>query len=350
VVNGWDVARHAGVSQATVSRVMRGDGKVAPHTRDLVLRAAEELGYAPDTAAQALITRRTGSVAVVVPDLANPLYPQLITAAQRELHAAGYRMFLLNARFGDVDDHVRRLRGRTVDGVLLATSIIDSPTVAEFLRRGLPTALVIRGVEGVAADTFIADDEAGCALAAAHLTGLGHRRIGMISGPANTTSGRDRVRLFRDALRRGQVELPEALVAHSPYAFESGAELALRLLGRPDPPTALFCASDVLAFGAVDAIRRHGLRVPGDVSVVGFDDVAMAGWEMIGLTTIGQPIEQMAAEAVAKLLGRISGADTTPRARHVFGVRLVERGTTGPARQGPAAGAAAGSRDRGQGR
>jgi LacI family transcriptional regulator len=332
VVNGWDVARHAGVSQATVSRVMRGDSKVTPQTREVVLRAAEELGYAPDTAAQALITRRTSSVAVVVPDLANPLYPQLITAAQAELHAAGYRMFLLNARFGDVDDHVRRLRGRTVDGVLLATSIIDSPTVAEFLRRGLPTALVIRGVEGVAVDTFIADDEAGCALAAGHLTGLGHRRIGMISGPANTTSGRDRVRLFRAALRHDQVELPEPLVAHSPYTFESGAELALRLLGRAQPPTALFCASDVLAFGAMHAIRRAGLRVPGDVSVVGFDDVAMAGWEMIGLTTIRQPIEQMARESVRTLLGRISGEDATPRRRRVFAVEFVERGTTGPAR------------------
>jgi LacI family transcriptional regulator, galactose operon repressor len=332
VVNGWDVARRAGVSQATVSRVMRGDSKVAPQTRELVLRAAEELGYAPDTAAQALITRRTSSVAVVVPDLANPLYPQLITAAQAELHAAGYRMFLLNARFGDVDEHVRRLRGRTVDGVLLATSIIDSPTVAEFLRRGLPTALVIRGVEGVAADTFIADDETGCALAADHLTGLGHRRIGMISGPANTTSGRDRVRLFRVALRRDQVELPESLVAHSPYTFDSGAELALRLLGRAQRPTALFCASDVLAFGAVHAIRRAGLRVPGDVSVVGFDDVAMAGWEMIGLTTIRQPIEQMARESVRTLLGRISGEDASPRRRHVFAVELVERGTTGPVR------------------
>ena len=332
MVNGWDVARHAGVSQATVSRVMRGDSKVTPQTRERVLRAAEDLGYAPDTAAQALITRRTGSVAVVVPDLANPLYPQLITATQQELHAADYRMFLLNARFGDVDDHVRRLRGRTVDGVLLATSIIDSPTVAEFLRRGLPTALVVRGVEGVAVDTFIADDEAGCALAAGHLTALGHRRIGMISGPANTTSGRDRVRLFRAALRRDQVELPESLVEHSPYTFESGAELALRLLGRPNPPTALFCASDVLAFGAVDALRRRGLRVPGDVSVVGFDDVSMAGWEMIGLTTIRQPIEQMAAEAVRKLLGRVSGADTTMPRRHVFAVQLIERGTTGPAR------------------
>jgi LacI family transcriptional regulator len=331
VVNGWDVARHAGVSQATVSRVMRGDSKVTPQTRELVLRAADELGYAPDTAAQALITRRTGSVAVVVPDLANPLYPQLITAAQEELHAAGYRMFLLNARFGDVDDHVRRLRGRTVDGVLLASSIIDSPTVAEFIRRGLPTALVIRGVEGVAVDTFIADDETGCALAAGHLTGLGHRRIGMISGPANTTSGRDRMRLFRAALEREGIGLPDPLVAHSPYTFDAGAELALRLLGGPDPPTALFCAGDVLAFGAVHAIRRHGRRVPADVSIVGFDDVAMAGWEMIGLTTIRQPIERMAREAVRALLRRISGADATPGRRHVFAVELIERGTTGPA-------------------
>jgi len=331
VVNGWDVARHAGVSQATVSRVMRGDSKVRPRTRELVLRAAEELGYAPDTAAQALITRRTGSVAVVVPDLANPLYPQLITAAQAELHAAGYRMFLLNARFGDVDDHVRRLRGRTVDGVLLASSIIESPTVAEFIRRGLPAALVIRGVEGVAVDTFIADDAAGCALAAGHLTGLGHRRIAMISGPANTTSGRDRMRQFRAALDRRGIGLPDPLVAHSPYSFDAGAELALHLLDRPDPPTALFCAGDVLAFGAVHALRRQGRRVPADVSIMGFDDVAMAGWEMIGLTTIRQPIERMAREAVRTLLGRISGADATPARRHVFGVELIRRGTTGPA-------------------
>jgi LacI family transcriptional regulator len=331
VANGWDVARRARVSQSTVSRVLRGDERVAPQTRERVLRAAAQLGYSPDAAAQALITGRSGAVAVVVPDVSNPLYPELITAAQQELQEAGYRMLLLNARFGDAEAHVKTLRGRTVDGALLATSIIDSPIAAESVRQGLPTALVIRGVEGVAVDTFLADDPAGCALVADHLVSLGHTRIGMLTGPLNTTSGRDRERLFQASLRRHGLSVPPELITHGDYIFDVGAQAALHLLDRPDPPTALFCGSDILAFGALHAIREKGLRTPADVSVVGFDDVVMAGWDMISLTTVRQPIDRMARQAVRTLIARIAGDDIGEAARHVFEVSLVERKTTGPA-------------------
>lgn len=331
VANGWDVARRALVSQSTVSRVLRGDERVAPATRERVLRAAAQLGYAPDVAARALITGRSGTVAVVVPDIGNPLYPELITAAQQELQAAGYRMLLLNARFGDAEAHVKTLRGRTVDGALLATSIIDSPIAAESVRQGLPTALVIRGVEGVAVDTFLADDATGCQLVADHLVSLGHARIGLLTGPADTTSGRDRERLFQAALRRHGLVVPPGRVAHVSYMFETGARAARKLLEQRDPPTALFCGGDILAFSALQAISEKGLRTPEDVSVVGFDDVAMASWDMISLTTVRQPIDEMARQAVRTLIARIGGEDIGAPARHIFDVSLIQRRTTGPA-------------------
>jgi LacI family transcriptional regulator len=329
MANGWDVARAAGVSQSTVSRVLRGDTRVSPQAREAVRQAAEALDYAPDLSARALITRRSGTIAMVVPDVTNPVYPQLISAVQRELQAVGHRLLLLNARFGDTNAHVAALRGGLVDGVLLATTSLDVP-LDQFLPKDLPTVLLIREAPDGGYESYLADDGMGCELAAEHLTALGHSRIAIISGPQNLLVATRRVRLFRAALRRKMVTLAKDMVCRSPLDFSSAADIATDLLRRA-APTAIFCAADVLALGAMQAILGSGRQVPVDVSVLGFDDVTMAGWDMIGLTTVRQPFDQMAKEAVRALLTQVDygGRPSRPKA-HRFPVELVVRKTTAP--------------------
>jgi len=330
MTTGWDVARAAGVSQSTVSRVLRGDPKVSVTGREAVLLAAEKLNYAPDLAARALITGRSGSVAMVVPDVTNPVYPQLISAVQRELQSQGYRMLLVNALVGDINSHIATLRGGVVDGVLLATSSLDV-ALDQFLPSTLPTVLLIREVATGGYESYLADDAQGCELVAEHLTGLGHERIAIMTGPKNLLWAGKRVKLFRAALRRRKVPLSAEMVRHNQLEYAAAGDAVVELMDSPNPPTAIFCAADVLALGAMHALTRTGYRLPRDVSIVGFDDVTMAGWSMVGLTTIRQPLDVMARDAVSALLSQIDsgGRPASPRA-HRFDVELIVRTSSGP--------------------
>lgn len=330
--NGWDVARAAGVSQTTVSRTLRGDRSVAPATREHVLDVARRLGYTPNTAARTLITNRTNTVAVVVADVANPLYPQEITTLQSELSAAGYRMMLfsMGADSSGPQD-LDTLRGGAVDGIVFAAATVDSPVVSEFLEADMPLVLLNRDIDGADVDRVVADDRAGSEMVARFLVGLGHRRIGLITGRPDTSSGRDRAKFFGEALDELGSPLDPALVRAGVLSHANGFAWAEELLDTESAPTALLCSSDIVAYGALDAAIRRGLRVPEDLSIVGFDDLAMSGWSMIGLTTVHQPVEEMARTAVRTLLHRIEhGAAHTPQ-RMVFDVELVERATSGPA-------------------
>lgn len=334
--NGYDVARAAGVSQTTVSRVFRGDTLVAERTRDHVMAVARRLGYAPNLAARTLTTNRAYTVAVITPDVVNPLYPQEITTLHGEFSAAGYRTMLL-AR-GDVDadeDSAPRdldaLRGRAVDGVVFAAATVESPAVAQFLESGMPLVLLHRDAERGEVDRVLSDDRAGCDLAAEYAVGLGHRRIGVLTGPPETSSGRARRQYFEEALAKLGCPLDPTYARWGSHSHETGFALAEELLELDPAPTAVLCGSDIVAFGVLDAARRRGLRVPEDLSVIGFDDIAMSSWSMIGLTTVRQPLEKMAKAAATTLLHRIEHPDDhTPR-RRVFDVELIERGTSGPA-------------------
>lgn len=330
MTNSWDVARAAGVSQSTVSRVLRGHGRVGPKTREAVLKAVEDLHYAPDLSARALITGRSGAVAMVVPDVSNPMYPQLISAVQQELQTVGYRMLLINARFGDTMANISALRGGLVDGVLLATTSLDVP-LDRFVPSTLPTVLLVREAPGGGYESFLADDAMGCELAADHLVSLGHTRIAIISGPENLLWAGKRVRLFRAALRRRGVGLEKSLVRHCQLEYGAASFVATDLLELEDAPTAIFCAGDVLALGAMQGVLRSGDKVPKDVSLVGFDDVTMAGWDMVGLTTIRQPLEPMAKGAVSALMAQIAGGGRPAKPRtHRFDVELIVRKSTAP--------------------
>ena len=336
-VTSRDIARQIGLSQTTVSRALRGDPRVAPDTVARVQAAADRLSYVPDAAARSLTTGRTLTVGVVVADITNPFYPEIVEVLHAELGREGYATVLLNDPRGDELD--RHLRGRSVDGLIVVSATLDDGLAAQLPRLGVPLVLLNRDLDGIAADRVLSDNVAGGALVTDHLLDLGHRRIGLIAGPANTSTARDREQGMRAALAARGLELAPELRRAGSFSHHSGHQGCLELLRLPQPPTAIVCASDVVAFGALDAARRVGAEVPRDLSVVGYDDIAMAGWEAFALTTIRQPLGQMAKLSVRLLLERLRGqvrgdAAGDPSRREIFPPHVVKRDSTAP----PAAG------------
>lgn len=328
-VTSRDIAREIGLSQSTVSRALRGDPRVTPATRDRVREAAERLRYVPDAAARTLTTGRTQIVGVVVADITNPFYPEIVEVLHGELGQEGYATVLLNEP--RADDLAGQLRGRSVDGLIVVSALLDAQFAQQLPRLGMPVVLLNRDVDGADVDCVVSDNVAGGALAAEHLLALGHTRIGLVAGPANTSTARDRERGMREALAQRGVPFDDALRRIGSFSHHSGHQGCLELLRLPQPPTALVCASDVVAFGALDAAKRLGVAVPERLAVVGYDDVAMAGWEAFSLTTIRQPMAQMARRAVQLLMERLRpGSDGGEPQREVFPPHLVKRETTAP--------------------
>ncbi|MGY1602958.1 LacI family DNA-binding transcriptional regulator [Geodermatophilus sp. SYSU D00815] len=326
----WTVARAAGVSQSTVSRALRGDPRVREETRRRVDAAARRLGYVPNSLAAGLVSRSTRTVAVVVSDLANPFFPALLTPVYDELQLMGYRVVLFTERT-DIptgQESLRRLLDRSIDGVLVTTATLDSRFAAELQQRGLPTVLLNRYIDGMDVDRVISDNRGGAVIGGRHLIELGHRRIAVIRGPGNTSTSRDRLAGLEDAFAEAGVPLDPGLVREGTYSHQSGYQYTRELLRLPDPPTAIACGNDVVAFGAIDAALSLGVRVPEDVSILGFDDIPMASWEVFQLSTLRQPIGDMARAAARMLAERIeSPTDIGPGREKIFATSLVRRTT-----------------------
>jgi LacI family transcriptional regulator len=321
-----DVARAAGVSQPTVSRALRGDPRVTAATRERVAAAARDLGYVASDRGRSLSTRRTSRVGVVVEDLDNPFYLELLDELHERLERADVRMIVFTPRHDDPHG-LERLVDGSIDGVVLTTTFLDSPLPGLLRDRGFPFVLLNRVVDDDDVATCSVDNERGGELIARELLDAGHREIAAVFGPAETSTGRDRERGVRAALSAAGVALPDARTRRGAYTYETGHAATLALLGAADRPTALFCGNDVIALGALNACHRLGLRVPGDVSVVGFDDIAMAGWDLIQLTTVRQDLRRMAQIAVEMVLSPEPAAT-----RVVLPPELVRRATLGPPR------------------
>ncbi len=317
-----DVARRAGVSQPTVSRALRGDARVAAATRERVRQAAEELGYVASDLGRSLATRTTRQIAMVA-DLDNALYPTLVGPLHDRFAEHGLRMVLLAER-GDERASYERLLDRSVDGVVLTTTLLGSSVSAELARRRMPFVELNR-LSGLAADGVSADNVAGGRECARVLVQAGHRRIAAILGTGVTSSVSDRERGFRAGLAEAGIALPPARTARGWFSYADGERgLAALMTGR-HPPTAVFCAGgDSVAVGAVNGALAAGLSVPDDVAVVGFDDLAIAAWPQFRLTTVHVELEAMAVAAADRLVARLGG-DRSEVGVQVFGVRMVLR-------------------------
>ncbi|UQS23970.1 LacI family transcriptional regulator [Amycolatopsis thermalba] len=325
-ITSHDVARLAGVSQPTVSRALRGDHRVSEATRARVREAAEALGYVPSEAGRSLSTRSTRRIGVVVTDLTNPFYPHLIGPLHDTLERHGYRMMLFTER-SETALETERLLDRSIDGVVLTTAVIGSALPAELHRRGLPFVFLNRETGNDKADAAVVDNEAGGRLVAEELVRLGHADVALIGGPAETTTGRDRELGFRVGLSEAGVGLPRHRVRRGPFDYGTGYQGLLDLMAEDPRPTAVFCGNDVIAIGAMNAARRLGVDVPGDLTLIGFDDLPMASWETFDLTTVRHDLHGMAQAAADLLVERLAGgAEETPR-RVTFAPELVPRGT-----------------------
>ncbi|MDV2476181.1 LacI family DNA-binding transcriptional regulator [Rhodococcus zopfii] len=329
-VTSYDVARRAGVSQSTVSRALRNDPRVIEATRERIQALAAEMGYVPHVTARSLITRRSSTIGIVSGDLRNPSYPTLVNTLQDCFARRDYRVLLMSDRTeGSLEKDILALRGGLVDGVVFISSRLDSPMVSEMIDWKIPLVILSRDVDDRHAgrvDRVTSDNIGGGRLIADHLVDLGHTRIGLISGPLQNPSIRLREQGFRDGLAARGVVLDEKRVYRGAVDSSTGLEGGLALLGGEDRPTAVFCATDYMAYGTLDAAKRLNLDVPGDVSIVGYNDLQQSGWSIFDLTTVRQPLEDMAVAAAALLLARIDGAAGRPVHRD-FDVEWVQRGS-----------------------
>lgn len=304
VVTSRDVARLAGVSQPTVSRALRDDARVSEATKLRVREAAQLLGYVPSEAGRALSSGRTRRIGLLLTDLDNQFYSHIIAPVHRELETLGYQL-MLHTESADNDTIVERLLANGLDGVILATTTVDSVAPLRFRDRGLPFVYFNRTGSFVEADATVVDPSPGYREAVKRAVELGHSRVGAVLGPSNTSTAQSREAALRKALAGQGVALDEALVRRVPYGAAEGEAAAAEILAGADRPTLLFCGNDVVAYGALNAAHRAGLRVPEDLSVVGFDDLPEAAWPIIDLATIGYDIAGMARTAADLIVRRI---------------------------------------------
>jgi LacI family transcriptional regulator, repressor for deo operon, udp, cdd, tsx, nupC, and nupG len=330
-----DVARRAAVSVATVSRALRGLPNVAPSTRERVLVAAGELQYVADPSASRLAGGRSLTIGLVVPMLGQWYYATLFSGVEAVVAAAGYDVlpFTMSGP-GGVDRFLVAMPFRKrVDGLVVADAPLDTE---QFTRvADASVAVVTIGILGPGAAGLAVDNAAAARLAVGHLTGLGHRRIALIGGitndPFRFSTPLDRFRGYRDALEAAGLAYDPELAAPGHFSLEGGAEAMHRLLALDDPPTGIFACSDEMAIGAMQVARDAGLRVPQDLSIVGFDDHDVS--EYVGLTTIRQDVVGQGERAAHLLLDALAGARAgAPRevVHEVYPTRLIVRRTTGP--------------------
>ena len=326
-----DVARRAGVSTATVSRALSGAGRTSEATRARVQEAAEALGYRPSGLGRALKRRETRTIGLLVTDIGNPFFPQVVRAVEDEAHARGYGVVLGNAS----DDPERELAyidlllDRRVDGLIVASSRATRRHAERLASASMPVVLVNSEAPSATLHGIATDHRAGSRLAGQHLTELGHRDIAHISAPEELAAAAGPRRDgMRDALAVAGVDPSTLRLVESDGSVDGGADATQRLLaaGRP---TALACYNDLVAIGALRALRRAGLSVPDDVSVIGFDDIELAAWTDPPLTTVRQPVVELGRRAVERIATELAGLPPPP-GREILAPMLVVRGTTGP--------------------
>jgi DNA-binding LacI/PurR family transcriptional regulator len=327
-VSSADVARLAGVSRSAVSRAFTPGAYIAPETRAKVMRAAELLHYNPNALARGLSRRRSGLVGVIVSSLDNPFYAQMLDALSRGLQARDLGVHLLVSDSARIDTLIPRLLSYQVDGVMLPAVTLSS-TMASALRRAQrPVVLVNRTVDHEMVSSVVGDNLGGGKAVADLLVATGCRRVAYMGGQPDTSSSRDRGLGLQAGLAAHG--LPLAAREDGGYTHEGGGKAARRLLARAPRPDAIFCANDVMAMATVEVARvEFGLRIPDDLSIVGYDNTAPSGWPLHGLTTVDQDLDQMASLAVELLMSMLNG-DLADVRRIVVPARLVARQTTRP--------------------
>ncbi|AXT84250.1 LacI family transcriptional regulator [Aeromicrobium sp. A1-2] len=328
-ITSFDVAKLAGVSQPTVSRALRNLPGTSPETRQRVIEAASSLSYVRSESGRTLSTRRTQRIAVVSEALTNPYYPELVEPMRQRLHENGYRTAIV-ASAGDDGVDLEALTDGSYDGAILTTTGRWSRLPRDLTEHGVPHVLANRVLDHAEAHSCAVDNESGAQMVCELLAEFGHSVVASIQGPADTSTARERDDAVRRALRETGIAVKRSLTRRATFTHDAGMEAAMSLLVSEPRPTAIICGNDVMAMGALSAARVLGIRVPEDVSIVGFDDISMSAWPHVGLTTVRCDLEALAAGAVDLLLREIRDPGQAPIVTR-YPVSLVRRRTHGPA-------------------
>jgi LacI family repressor for deo operon, udp, cdd, tsx, nupC, and nupG len=320
-----DVAKKANVSTATVSRVISRPEAVKEKTSMKVMKAIQELNYQPNVLARQLRRLETKTILVIVPDITNTFFSNVLRGIESVAVSNGYKVLL-----GDAGNDVARegeflnvLRQKQADGIVMLTARIETCVIEEFAL-DYPLVLACEYIEGSTIPTVSIDNISGARKATEYLISLGHKKIGIITGPLNVVLGRDRLKGFTQAMARHDLPVEPFLVQEGNFTYDSGYNMMMKFLALSKPPTAVFAANDEMAFGAVKAVKNRGLRVPEDISVIGFDDIEFSAIFDPPLTTISQPTFEIGTTAMELLL-KLMNADEIRRNQYILEDTLIER-------------------------
>lgn len=327
-----DVAQAADVSTATVSHVINGTRYVSDEVQQRVLQAMERLNYQPNAVARGLRTKRTRLLALVIPDITNPFFTDLARGFQDAADQSGYVVILCNTdrtierelRFLDM------LRQQRVDGLVLNPSTVTAEDLKRLLKAQVVVVLIGSQIDDPEFDLVMVDNVRAGSDAVQYLIDLGHRRIGLVCGSLSTSSGLQRYQGYCQAMETNDLLVQDDWIAEGSFTHDGGYACMQRILSQRPLPTAVFAASDVMALGAKKAIEDAGLRIPEDISLIGFDDIPKVAWATPKLTTISQPRYQMGWESARLLIDRIEGNIPPDRQKLVMEHQLVVRESTTP--------------------
>ncbi|MBW4039566.1 MAG: LacI family transcriptional regulator [Acidobacteria bacterium] len=329
------VAKRAKVSTATVSRTINGSAKVNPETAERVRKAIEELNFYPDTNARALGSGRSGLYGLIISDITNPFFPELVKSFEDIAVLHGQEVLIANTNYDSerMKICVRRMLQRKVDGVAIMTSEMDDHLIEDFSRRHIPLVFLDTGVPSPGVGCVRIDYSAGIDMAVNHLIQLGHNRIAFISGPMRLASARMRYKAFMDSASRVRLDANVQLIEEGNHRVDGGHAAMNRILSSGARPTAVLASNDLTAIGAMGAIGEAGLSVPHDISVVGYDDIQLSAYTMPPLTTVSLPRVQIANAAFQSLLHALQskGSQPVPGTEQTILPEFVTRKSTGPA-------------------
>jgi DNA-binding LacI/PurR family transcriptional regulator len=323
----YDVAREAGVSIATVSKVINNTGRISDKTRKKVLKIMEELDYQPSVVASALTGKRTYTIGLLIPDLANPFFAEIARSVEDRGQELGFSVVMCSTDYNSDKEakYISLLKQKSVDGIILASGFKNDKILKELIKEKLPIALISQDIPGLAVDSVTVDDFLGGYQVTEHLLALGHQKIAVIA--EDTRSSKERIRGYQEALKDAGFTCDERLIFVSASTVEESKRLAAQLIGLGERPTAVFACNDLLAIGTIQAARENGLILPDDLSVVGFDNTLLATIVDPPLTTVNQPIHEMGRQVVDLLMQKIEG-EKNMKQKVVLLPELVIRNST----------------------
>ena len=329
-----DVAERAGVSIATVSRVLNASPHVRPGVRRQVLRVVKQLNYQPNRTAQRLRAKQSKVIGLIISDIQNPFFTSVVRGIEDVAYAHGYSLVLCNS---DEDTEKEKLyiavmRAEAVAGVILTSTTESNPHVADLLAHHIPVIAMDRRIKNHKLDSVCVSNAQGAFAAVSHLIELGHRRIGFIGMPLTRTPGKERLAGYENALREYGLPRSRQLICLANAKQQGGHNAALELLKRQPNLTALFAANNLMTLGALDALCERALKIPDDISVVGFDDMPWAALLHPSLTAVAQPTYELGQKAAELLLARLQNPDK-PTANVQLATTLIVRGSYGKARE-----------------